>query len=362
LVAGGGAHLSDAAEQIGVFAAALNMPVAHTMTGKGAIACTDRLSAGLFGRYDRIANRYLEQADLVVAVGCKLGEIATKRYTVPPSTVPLIHVDIVAEEFGRTFTPDVALWGDVRESLRDLQQELADDAASIHERQSSYAAELADAMNNWRHSVTERLGSDEVPISMARLLNELNQSLPADAVLIADGGFAAHWSALLFDVKRPGRGFLPDRGFASIGYGLPAAIGASLGASGRPIVSLTGDAGFNMMLGELETARRVGVDATIVIVNNAASGYVKALQHLMYGPGAYDASDLIEMNYADIATAMGCRGIRVEDPSSIAPALAEGLSGTGVTVVDVVVTRDPAQMLPGVDSRTVSVTPGDRIA
>ena len=83
VLAGGGVHLSGAAVALTAFARALNIPVAHTMTGKGAIACTDGLSAGLFGRYDRIANALIEEADLVIVIGCKLGEIATKRFTVP---------------------------------------------------------------------------------------------------------------------------------------------------------------------------------------------------------------------------------------------------------------------------------------
>ncbi|HEV2677794.1 MAG TPA: thiamine pyrophosphate-dependent enzyme, partial [Aliidongia sp.] len=204
--------------------------------------------------------------------------------------------------------------------------------------------------------------SEEVPISMARLMGELNQRLPADGILVADGGFAAHWGGLLFDTKRPGRGFVPDRGFASIGYGLPGAMGAALAAPGRPVVSLTGDGGFNMMLGELETARRLGLSFTIVVVNNAASGYVKALQHLMYGAGAYHASDLAETNYAKVAEALGVRGIRVESPNDLGAALETGFAGTGPTIIDLVVTRDPAKMLPGVDNRTATVKKGDRIA
>src|SRR5262245_36937650 len=298
LLAGGGVHLSQAAETVAAFAEALNLPVAHTMTGKGAIACTSPLSAGLFGRYDRIANALIAEADLILVAGCKLGEIATKRYTVPPRGKRIVHIDIDASEIGRTLAPEVALWGDVRETIRDLHAALATDAARIEGRQADYAAEVARRMAEWRAGVAERLNSDETPVSMARLLNELNALMPADGILVADGGFAAHWSGLLYDTKQPGRGFVPDRGFASIGYGLPGAMGAALAAPGRAVVSLTGDGGFNMMLGELETARRLGVDITVIVVNNAASGYVKALQHLMYGAGAYHASDLAETNYA----------------------------------------------------------------
>ena len=127
-------------------------------------------------------------------------------------------------------------------------------------------------------------------------------------------------------------------------------------------MSLTGDGGFNMMLGELETARRMALDFAIVVVNNAASGYVKALQHLMYGEGAYHSSDLAETNYAKVAEALGCIGIRVEEPDAVGPALEQAFAGKAPVVIDVVVTRDPAKMLPAVDNRTVQVKKGDRVA
>jgi acetolactate synthase-1/2/3 large subunit len=362
ILAGGGVHISGAADVLTEFVRALNIPVAHTMTGKGAIPCTDRLSAGLFGRYDRIANGLIEEADLVLVVGCKLGEIATKRFTVPRRGKRVIHLDIVAEEFGRTLEPELALWGDAKLGVEDLRNALAASATAIKLRLSDYANDVAQRMKTWREGVAERLTSTEVPINMARLMTAINEALPADGYLVADGGFAAHWGGLLFDTKKAGRSFVPDRGFASIGYGLPGAMGVAIAAPGKTVMSLTGDGGFNMMFGEIETARRMGLTFTVVIVNNAASGYVKALQHLVYGPGSYHASDLAETNYAEAARALGCNGIRVERPDQLAGALVSAKASVGPTVVDVVVTRDPAKMLPGVDNRAVQVRIGDRPA
>src|SRR5690606_24592205 len=132
----------------------------------------------------------------------------------------------------------------------------------------------------------------------------------------------------------------PNRGFASIGYGLPGAIGAHLAAPDRPVVSLTGDGGFNMMIGELETAKRLGAPFTLLVVNNAASGYVKALQQALFG-GRFQSSDLHELNYAEIAKVYGCQGIRVEEPSTLAAALRAGMAERSVpTVIDGVVTRE----------------------
>jgi acetolactate synthase I/II/III large subunit len=363
MLCGGGVHISQAAHDVSAFASANAIPVAHTMTGKGAIACTDPLNAGLFGRYDRIANGLIEEADVLLVVGCKLGEIATKRFTIPKKGKTVIHLDIVAEEFGRTYQPTVTLWGDVREGIRDLAAALAGDAKRLAAERADYAASVAKRMGVWRAGVKERLTSSETPINVARMLHELNGVMPEDGILVADGGFAAHWAGLIYDTKRPGRGFVPDRGFASIGYGLPGAMGAALAGKGRPVASLTGDGGFNMSLGDLETARRMGLSFAIVVFNNGASGYVKALQHLMYGKGAYQSSDLAETNYAKVAEAMGCTGIRVEDPGELAGAFRKGLAAQGgPVVIDVVVTRDPARMLPAVDNRTVEAKKGDRVA
>jgi acetolactate synthase-1/2/3 large subunit len=362
LLVGGGIHLSAGYDALLGFAEAQAIPVAHTMSGKGGLACTHPLSVGLFGRYSRIANELIEASDCLVVVGCKLGEIATKRYALPPETIPLIHLDIVAEEIGRCRTADVALWGDAKAGLEDLAEALADEAKRARAARTDYIAEIPSRMASWRDEAAARLFSEERPIHMARLCTELNKALPADGILVADGGFAGHWTGLLYDTKSPGRHFIPDRGLASIGYGLPGGIGAALAAPSTPAVAITGDGGFNMMLGELETARRAGIGLTIVVVNNAASGYVKALQHAIFR-GRYQSSDLVEMDYAAIARAMGCNGIRIDDPNRLGEALRSGLADrTRPTVLDVVVTRDPARMLPAVDNRTVEIKQGDRVA
>jgi acetolactate synthase-1/2/3 large subunit len=362
LLVGGGIHISQAHAALAAFAEAQSIPVAHTMTGKGGIACTNALNVGLFGRYSRIANELIEASDCLIVVGCKLGEIATKRYALPPRHIPIIHLEILAEEIGRCHPAEVALWGDARAGLEDLGEALADDDRAARAKRADYIGEIPGRMKAWAEDAAPRLNSTGRPIHMARLCTELNRALPADSILVADGGFAGHWTGLLYDTKAAGRHFIPDRGLASIGYGLPGGIGAAMAAPGRPVVAITGDGGFNMVLGELETARRARLGLTIVVVNNAASGYVKALQHAMMG-GRYQSCDLSEMDYAAVARAMGVGGIRVEDPGALGAALVAGLAERDrPTVVDVIVTRDPGQMLPAVDNRTVEIKQGDRVA
>ena len=361
ILAGGGVHISAAYDALRNFAESQGMPVAHTMSGKGALPCTHPLSAGLFGRYDRIANQMIAESDCLLVVGCKLGEIATKRFSLIPSGTPLIHIEIDPTEIGRTTAAEVALVGDARLALQDLAEALSHDRTALA-RRADWIAKVARRMAAWRDGARDRLLSRERPINVGRLMHELNEVMPADGIVVADGGFAAHWAGLMFDTKRAGRHFVPDRGFASIGYGLPGGIGAQLAAGPRRrVVSLTGDGGLNMSLGELETARRVGANLVVVVFNNAASGYVKALQHAVYSEGSYQSSDLVELDYAAIAKAFGCLGIRVEDPAELNAALRESLANTSTpTVIDVLVTRDPSRMLPAADNRTLKVSKGDR--
>jgi acetolactate synthase-1/2/3 large subunit len=361
ILAGGGIHLSRAYDELLRLSERHDIPVAHTLSGKGALPCVHPLSVGLFGRYSRIANDLIAESDCLLVVGCKLGEVATKRYALPLASTPLVHLDVLAEEIGRWTRADVGLWGDAAAGLADL------DSALDSVQEPSRAPYLADAtgrMAAWTEATRPRYLSDAAPIEMPRLIGELNRAIPEAGVLVADGGFASHWAGLLYDTKASGRKFVADRGFASIGYGLPGSLGADLAPGDGPVVGLTGDGGLAMTLGGLETARRAGATFTLVVVNNAASGYVKALQHAVYGEGSYQSSDLLELNFAAVAESLGCQGLRVEDPADLAPALADAIANRErPSVVDVVVTRDPGEMLPGVDSRAQRpVAPGDRPA
>ncbi len=357
LLVGGGIHISEAYDPLLRLAESNGIPVCHTISGKGAIPCSHPLSAGIFGRYSRIANDLIQTSDLLIVVGCKLGEIATKRFQLIPAAVPLVHLDITPEEFGRTTPAAIRLFGDAKLGLEDL---LAAVGQKGRKARLDYVAEISERMRIWRRDAEPKLHSAERPIHIARLYKELNSVMPECAILVTDGGFAAHWGGLLYDTKLAGRTFVANRGFASIGYGLPGTIGAKLAAPDRAVVGVTGDGGFNMMMGELETAHRIGLSLILIVVNNAASGYVKALQHALFGPGCYQSSDLSVTNFAEVAQAMGCQGVRVEDPDTLHDVLKEVINGSaGPVVVDVFVNRDPAHMLPGVDNRTASIQQGE---
>ena len=159
----GDGHLSGAAKALNAFAEAQSLRAARTMTGNGAITFTHPLSAGMLGRDDRTANELIARSDGLLVAGCKLGEMATRRFP-HPLGVPLIHLDLVAEEFGRNPRPYVVLWGDRREGLRDLADALAGNADRLQAERADCTAGVKACTAKWRAEVDDRLTSDESPI------------------------------------------------------------------------------------------------------------------------------------------------------------------------------------------------------
>ena len=259
------------------------IPVAHTMSGKGAIACTHPLSAGLFGRYSRIANDLVAASDALIVVGCKLGEIADPALPADPAGQ-------AADPHRHPGRGDRPHHPHRRGACRRRAARAAGPRGGAR-RQRARRARSAALVRRGARAHGQMARGRRRPAEVGREADQcrppdgrVEHAMPEDAILVADGGFAGHWGGLLFDTKRAGRHFIADRGFASIGYGLPGCMGAQLAAPKRRVVGLTGDGGFNMTLGELETARRVGAPFVLCVFNNAASGYVKALQHSCSAP------------------------------------------------------------------------------
>ena len=354
LLVGGGVHLSRAYAELAEFVELTGIPLAYTISGKGSLDDSHPIVAGLCGRYSRFANPLIEKADVMIVVGSKLGEIATSRWTVIKPHTKIIHIDIDPTELGKIYRTDVGVWADAKLALSALTTELSSLKSVLAQGKRQRLAELAELRRDWVARSEPQRVSDERPIHMARLLHELRKVMPPEAVIVADGGFAAHWSALLYDVAGGSRTYVANRGHAAIGYGLPGAMGAKL-ATGRetPVIALCGDNGFAMTAMELETARRAGAPVIVVVVNNVALGYVKALQHALY-EGRYMSSDFYDVNYVDVAKACGCEGVLVKDPSDLGAAFRMALEAQQdrPALIDVRTTTDPARMLPGVDART----------
>ena len=359
ILVGGGVHLSDAYAALLALADKQGMPVAHTMSGKGAIPCTHPF----VGRPVRGAIRASPMNSSKLPIVCSWLDASSaklrpngsssSRQERPSSTSIFCRRKSVARHEPRLHLP----------AMRGLRWKILPQRWNKTRRSSAcgfeYLAEIQQRMAAWREGAAERLQSREAPINIGRVMGELNAVMPEDAILVADGGFAGHWGGLLFDTKRAGRGFVADRGFASIGYGVPGGLGAQLGAGksrrGRGAHRRRRLQHDNWRARDGEAPRS---QLYHLHLQQCRIRLREALQHAVYGPGSYQSSDLTEFDYG-IARAMGCSGIRVTDPEQLQPALREALANTNIpTVVDIVVTRDPAKILPGTDNRTLTVSQG----
>ena len=183
-------------------------------------------------------------------------------------------------------------------------------------------------MNEWRSEVAPLRSSPAVPMRPERLCTEIQSALPPDAILVSDTGHSGIWSGTHIELHHPGQTYI--RAAGSLGWGLPAAIGAKCAAPHRPVVCFTGDGGFYYHLSELETALRYGIHPVIVVNDNRSLNQETEIFASAYGGVQRQGLEMWQfrdLNIAAMAESLGCRGIRVEQPEAVAPALEGGLAG-----------------------------------
>ena len=337
IVAGGGVTASGAQKEVVELAEMLSIPVATSLNAKGTIAEDHPLSVGVCGSYSRwCANRVVSEADLVLFIGSHTGSQVTLDWRIPALGTTVIQIDIDPSELGRSYPARVALQGDARATLRRLIE-----ASEPMGKHSGWIDRAQQLVREWREEVAPLAGSDAVPTRPERLCAELTKTLPSDAILLADTGHAGIWTGSMVDLKHREQSYL--RAAGSLGWGLPAALGAKCAAPDRPVICFTGDGGFWYHLSELETAARHGINAVIVVNNNRALGQDKrgddrAYEGIPGNPG--DLYNFGEVDLAKMAETMGCLGIKVEQPGQIQSALEQALASGKPAVVDVVTDVD----------------------
>ena len=344
IVAGGGVTASGAEAEVTRLAEMLNIPVATALNAKGCIPENHPLSVGVVGSYSRwSANRVVSEADLVLFIGSHTGSQVTLDWRLPAEGTPTIQIDIDASELGRSYANAYGLLGDAKRTLERLIDVLEETGGN-----ASWVSRAQEHVQNWRDEHQDVLNSDAVPIRPERLCQELTNFLPSDAVLLADTGHAGIWTGSMVEMHHPEQSYL--RAAGSLGWGLPAALGAKCGVPDRPVVCWTGDGGMWYHIGELETAVRYGINAVIVVHNNGGLNQDRRGDEAAYiGRENDNSADLWrfnDTNFAQIAESMGALGIRVTDPNQINSALDQAVSANRPAVVDIVSDGDVAAAPP----------------
>jgi len=337
LIAGEGATASKAGRELLALGELLIAPIGTSLGGRGLIPTRHRLSIGCVGSYAAPpANQIVQEADLVVYVGCDTGDQVTHTYRIPPIDTPCIQIDIDPAELGRSYPNTLGLMGDPKATLAALIA-----ALGKPQRDATYADRAAGIVAAWRETMAMRLNSNEVPIWPDRLCAEITSALPEDGILVADTGWSGIWSSTLIELNGTGQTYL--RAAGSLGWSFPAALGAKCAAGQRKVICWSGDGGAYYHIAELETARRRGIAVTLVVNNNSGFGqsWVGIQRQQGNRPGNPAEMALFgPTNYADVARVFGLRGIRVEDPAQIGPALREAMASDETVVVDVATNID----------------------
>jgi acetolactate synthase-1/2/3 large subunit len=336
IVAGGGVRASGASAELRGLAEKLSIPVATSLNAKDQLPGDHPLNVGVPGVYARAcANQVLLEADLVLYVGSKTGNQVTLNWQIPPLGTKVIQLDIDPNELGRHYPETLGLVTDAKLGLADLAAAAAADASASR---LAWVARAQHIVGQWRDNYAELMASDAEPIRPERLAAEFTQHLPGDALLVSDTGHSGMWTGGMVDLTSPAQGFI--RAAGSLGWGLPAALGAQVAQPGRPVILWTGDGGLWYHIGELETAARWKIPAVIVVNNNRSLNQEINVYSRAYGGSLHGRHGELwhfrDTDFAAVAESMGVLGLTVTKASDFGSALEKALASKGPALINVV--------------------------
>ena len=329
VIAGNGVRIAQAYDKLRAFAEAAGLPVATTAAGKGTFPETHPLALGVFGTFGTpAANACIGEADLVLVVGSKLGPSDTaweNTKLLDPTRQAFVQIDIEPRNASWNYPAEQVVLGDAAQILGQLVEAVRPRANGRSQAGQRRVVQHRDKQGYFN---APEYRSDKTPILPQRVIGELIRNLPENGIVTCDAGENRILMTHFYQTKAAG-GFLQAAGSGPMGFGIPAALGAKLVYPDRPVVACVGDGGFAMTMNGLMTAIEHDIPITVVVFNNHALGWV------LHGSGPF-AAEFKDFDHAAIARAMGCRGVRVEDPAALGPALQEAIASRVPTVIDVI--------------------------
>ena len=332
IIAGGGTNLSGARNELIILAEKLQIPVATSLNAKEVFPYDHPLAIGVPGTYSRACtNKIISESDLVFFIGSHTGSQVTNNWNLPKKGTTVIQLDINPSELGRSYPITLGLQGDVKNSLAKIISN-----TNQNYENSTWVNYINKIVKDWKIEMSPLLNSEEIPMRPERLCNELTSALPDDAILVSDTGHSGIWTGAIMDLKHQKQSYIRCAG--SLGWALPASIGAKCAAPDRPVICFTGDGGAWYHLTELETAVRNNINTIWVINNNSSLNQERHLNEEIYGgpkPGSDQLWKFNQGNFSAIAKLLGCTGIEVNKPSEIASAIEKAIESGKPSVIDV---------------------------
>jgi acetolactate synthase-1/2/3 large subunit len=340
IIAGNGVHAARAWTELAALVDLLAIPVATTATGKSAIADVHPLALGVFGNWGQaVANEVVSTADTVLVVGSRMAPTDTcfeNPELLDADRQTFLQIDVDALNVGRHYPATASIVADAREALAALVSELTPRVAR-REVMARRRAHIAELKTLHRYFAQDEQRSDDVPLRPERVITELARRLDERAVVTMDAGANRLYMTHYFQCRGAGTVYQPSS-IGGMGYALPAAMAAKLAAPDRDCVAVCGDGGFAMTMNALFTAAQYRIPAVTVVLNNSVLGWVKDGQRRR--GNRFIASELGRQDYAAIARAMGCQGVRIETIQQLTKELDRVRGATEPVVLDVVTTED----------------------
>ncbi len=341
IIAGGGVHLSHAHEELSALQDLCHLPVATTVMGKGSVDETHPLSLGVMtyflgpngsGRHQR---PLLESADVVLLIGTRTNQNGTDSWKLYPKGATFIHLDIDGNEVGRNYEA-MRLVGDAKLTLSALTHAIVALNSSIRkEARTAVEKKIAAGRAAFFKESEEVRKSDAMPIRPERIMQEIQSQLTDNSIVVADASYSSIWIANFLVSLKAGMRFITPRGLAGLGWGFPMALGVKVAQPQKEVFCVVGDGGFGHVWSELETAARMGIKVTLILINNGILGYQKHAENVKFGDHT-SAVHFKPVDHAAIARNSGCDGIRVTDPKELAAAIAQAKKNTGTTLIEVI--------------------------
>ncbi|MEA3154995.1 MAG: acetolactate synthase large subunit, partial [Betaproteobacteria bacterium] len=336
-ICGGGVVIAGAMEVLGRVATLLDAPVCTTVSGKGSLAETHPLCAGVVGANGGViaTREVVQQADLVIFIGCRAGSTTTEHWKNPSRDIPIVHIDIDPSVISANYKTAHALVGDARLVLEGLLAQLQEQRGKRVKTQFDGKAVVARA-RKVKYEAFQKLANEIArPIKPERVLAQLHRVLPRDAIVVADPGTPCPYVSGYYEMLEAGRHFITNRAHGALGYSMSAAMGAWFAHPQKKCVSLMGDGSFGFSVGELETVVRHKVPLLMIVFSNATYGWIKASQKASYGQ-RYFSVDFNRTDHALIAQGYGVKSWKVEDPEQLGSVLQQAAEHNGPALVDVI--------------------------
>ncbi len=348
ILAGGGVLASSACDELKELAELLNSAVVTTMMGKSAFPENHPLYGWHTGsKGTRCGNKLTSSADVLLAVGCRFADETTSSYkhgvsfSIPPTE--LIHIDIDESEIGKNYPCKVGIVADAKTALRQLIDCLKDMPKTDR---SDYTREIKKLVQEWFDEMKEFREYSKTPMTISRMLKELREFLNDDAIVVSSSGNTQAQILQEFPFYHPGT-CLTTGGFSTMGFTVPASIGAKLALPDRQVIGVLGDGDFLMTIQELATAVQYNIPIVILVANNMGWISIKDLQTAVYGKERTIATDFIKNNgeiytpdFQAIANAFGCHSQKIENGDDVKSALDKAFNSGKPSVIEAIVERN----------------------